>query len=256
MNLAYWNNHTKTFPQTTDGTNDYYVGIDGTNGFAISPFAGISTMTFSILINFPSTINSSTSGQRIVEIADSTRTNLFGIDIGNFTGGLTNEYIGVFTNISAANRASGVTTGGGSISAGWHMISVRVNSTAVVITIDGVDQTLTNNATGRPVTISTGYTANKMSLMATTAGGVPVGCEWRDALFLNTALSAAQMDDLYNFYTKDNNVPLEFSDRSAWKYYGSTSGRSQVIAFYSGKESGSDLLDNVNTARDLTKTNF
>jgi hypothetical protein len=250
-----WRPHNIVSTQTTDGTNDYYVGIDGTNGFSITPFAGVSNMTFSILVNFPSTINAASSGRRIVEISDATRTNLFGIDVGNFTGGLTNEYIGVFTNISGVNRASGVTDGG-SITSGWHMISVRVNSSAVVITVDGVNKTITDNATGRPLTISTGYTATRLALMATTAGGVPTGCTWREAVFLASGFTSTQMDDMHHYYTDDVNTPLVNSNKSLWKYFGSPTSRSLILAFYSGNESGSDLLDRVNTARDLTKTNF
>lgn len=255
MQLSYWNTKNRVYTQTTDGTNDYYVGINGTNGFSITPFSSIDTMTFSILINFTSTVNSSTSGARILEISDSTRTNLFGIDIGNFTGGITNEYLGVFTLIGGITRASGVADGG-SISAGWHHIGVRVNPSSVVIAVDGVGKTLTNNVGGRPLTITTGYTANRISLMATTAGGVPLGCTWREALCMSGSLDATQMDDLLNFYTRDKNVPLGFSDRSVWRYLGTPTGRAMILALYKGNESGSDLLDAVDTARDLTKTNF
>jgi hypothetical protein len=253
--VQFWRHHNIVYTQTTDGTNDYYVGIDGTNGFSITPFQGVSNMTFNVLINFPSIINAASSVKRIVEISDAARTNIFGIDLGNFTGGLTNEYIGVFTSIGGVVRASGVTDGG-SISAGWHMISVRVNPSAVVITIDGVNKTITDNGTGRPVTISTGYTATRLALMGTTAGGVPFGCTWREAVFMNSGFTSAQMADMYNYYTDDVNTAIVESNRSLWKYFGAPGSRSQILGFYQGNESGSDLLDRVNTARDLTKTNF
>lgn len=256
MVLQSWAAGSKIFNQTTDGVNDYYLGIDGTGGFSITPFSNINEMTFNILVNFPSTINSASTGTRLLEIANSTRTSLFGIDVGNFTGGLTNEYLGVFTNIASVVRASGVADGG-SITAGWHMISVSVNTLAVVISVDGVNKTITNNATGRPITITGGYTANRIGLMATAAGGVPTGCTWREAALLNNALPIANMTDLYNYYTKDGNIALGISDRTARKYYGAVLGYGSFLALYKGNESGSVIVDTRTPGvRDLVKTNF
>lgn len=241
--------------QTTDGTNDYYVGINGTNGFVITPFQGHTSFTFSILINFGSVIDSATTVKRILEIANSARTAIYGNDLGAFTSTLTSEYIGLFTLISGVTRARGVTSAT-SIAAGWHHIVLAVSGVAPKIIIDGVEITSTNGTGGAPVNATAGFTANQVSLMGTTAGGAPFGCTWREAALLNTAFVQANALDLYQYYTRNGNVSLANSRRSIWRYLGTTTGRSQIIELYKGNESGTDLLASKAAASDLTKTGF
>lgn len=255
MNPVLWNTVNRVYTQTTDGTNDYYVGIDGTNGFAIAPFQGISTMTFHALINFPSTINSASTATRVLEISDTSRTNIYGIDIGAYTGALTNEYIGTFTNLAGAVRSTGCTDGG-SITAGWHTVMVKVSAGTVVIAIDGVGKTLTNSAGGAPLTISSGYTATRLGLMAGTNGVIPTGCTFRDVALLSSSLTAANALDLYKYYTKDGNITLAESDRSIWKYMAGSSSYASILGLWQGNESGTNLLGKKSSARNLTKTNF
>lgn len=244
------------YTQTTDGTNDYYVGIDGTNSFSITPFAGLADITFNILINFPSQVDSTDAQARLLEIANSARTSLFGVDVGAYSGLLTNEYIGLFTNIAGAVKTSGVVTAT-SISAGWHMITVSMAATAIVLCVDGVLRSVTAGSTGAPVNITSGFTANRLSLMATTAGGVPYGCTWREAMLLNTGWAEANALIMYNYYTRDGNVPLGNSNRSAWRYMVTPAARAQILELWKGNESGTDLLPSKNASSGkLTKTNF
>jgi hypothetical protein len=244
------------YVQATNGTDEYYVGIDGTNGFSITPFASHTNFTFNVLVNFPSVITSATAVGRMLEIANSGRTSLYGNDIGGFTGTLTNEYIGLFTLISGITRSSGVTSAS-SIPAGWHMITISVSATVVRYCIDGVEVAMTDGGAGRPQNATNGFTVNKMSLMGTTAGGAYVPTTgWREACLLNTIWSEANALMVYRYYTRNGGVTLANSDRSIWKYLSSSSGRAQIIALYKGNESAGDLLDSKTTASDLTKTGF
>src|SRR5688572_32322436 len=229
------------YTQTTDGTNDYYLGTDGTNSFAISPFAGLADVTFNILINFPSQIDSTDAQARLLEIANSARTSLFGVDIGAYSGLLTGEYIGIFTNLAGAVKTSGVVTAT-SISAGWHMITVSMGAAAISLCVDGVLRTVTAGSTGPPVNVTSGFTANKMSLMASTAGSVPYGCTWREAMLLNVGWNEATALLLYNYYTRGGNVPLGNSNRSAWRFLITPTSRALIIELWKGNESGTDLL--------------
>lgn len=253
------NTHTSYQPyyytQTTDGVNDYNVGINGTNGFVITPFQGRIIMSFNILINFPSTVNSSTTQQRIIEISNSARTSLFFLDIGSSSGSLTNEFIAFGTNHGGVIRIVGV-VGAGSISAGWHMLTVSVSSITTFLAIDGVSQSLTSGGSGAPVSVSSGFTANQVSIMGSTSGSVPLGCTWRDAVFISETLDSDDAGFIYGFYTRDGNVSLANSDRSFWRHYVSAIVRPNIIAFYSAQANGTDLLDKVSSASDLTKTNF
>jgi hypothetical protein len=243
------------YTQTTDGVNDYYVGIDGTNGFSITPFQGHTNFTFNILINVPTQINSATAVARFLEIANSARTSLFGNDFGNSTGTLTNEYVTIFTNLASIVRASGVTSAT-SIPAGWHMFTLVVSAAVARYMIDGIEVALTDGSGGRPQGATVGFTANKIALMGTTAGGAYYGCTWREALLLSTVWAEANALAAYKYYTRNGNVTLAYSKKTMWKYLGSTSGRAQIIALYKGDESGSDLLESKTTASDLTKTGF
>lgn len=255
MNVSYWNIHRNKFVQTTDGTNDFYLGDDGVNGFSITPFTGRASMCFNIIINLPSTINSSSASSRLFEISNTARTSLYSFDIGAYTGSLTGEFIGAFRSLAGATRVTGCTTGGGSIAAGWHMLTVRQGATAQIL-VDGVALAMTNGASGAITDATFSFTPTRAALMAATSGVVPTGCDWREALFLNSSFSDAGILALYNYYTSNGAVPLGNSNKSAVKFFGTTSGRAQVIALYRGQESGTDLLDYIATASDLTKTNF
>lgn len=246
----------RIFPQATDGVNDYNLGTDGTNSFTISTFASITDVTINVLINFPSTVNSTTTGQRIFEIANTARTSLFGIDIGGFTTSVTDEYIGFFTNIAGTLRVAAVNTAAGSISAGWHMITITRNSN---IYIDGVSQTTTfGTSTGPPAVFTNGYTINRLSIMASTSGSVPTAATWREFTILAGNLGSTNVADLYSYYTRQGNVTLANSKETLWKYYGASTGyNTTMLAQWQGKESGTDLLEQKNpTTKKLTKTNF
>jgi hypothetical protein len=243
------------YSQTTDGTNDYYSGINGTNGFSITPFAGLTGLTFSIILTLPAPISSVSSQRRIFEVADSTRTNLLAIDLGAFSGTLTNEYIG-------ASLVTGTTKSGGrlsaveTISAGTHLIMVSVGDAFMVISIDGVELADTANAFGLPATATSTFTANRVGLMASASGSVPTGATWREAMVINEAWPFANHEELYKFYTRDGNVSMANTDRTAWRFLVTPTSRAKIAALWKGNESGTDLLDSVTTATDLTKTNF
>lgn len=244
------------YSQTTDGTNDYYSGINGTNGFSITPFANLSGLTFSIIITLPAQIDSTSTQKRLFEVADSTRTNLLAIDLGAFSGTLTNEYIG-------ASLVTGTTKSGGrlsaveSISAGTHLVMVSVGGGSnVIISIDGSERNATANAFGVPATATSTFTANRVGLMASASGSVPTGATWREAMVINESWPIANHLGLYNYYTRNGNVPIANSDRSAWRYLVTPTSRAKIAALWKGDESGTDLLDSVTTGSDLTKTNF
>lgn len=245
------------YTQTTDGVNDYYSGIDGTNGFSIAAFAGKTGMTFSILIDLPTQIDSTSAQRRLLEIADASRTNLMADDLGAFSGLLTNEYIGSAL-VTGTTKVFGRTSAVETISAGWHHIVLATGDSGVTVTcIDGVQLNGSVGAFGAPLTATSTFTANKIGLMASSAGGVPTACTWREALLVNIAWPIANMQKLYNFYTRDGNVSIEKSDRSAWRFLGTPISRPEIAGLWKGDESGTDLLESVNnSARRLVKTNF
>lgn len=242
--------------QTTDGTNDYYSGINGTNSFSITPFAGLTGMTFSILINFPVQIDSTVSQRRLFEVADSTRTNLLAFDVGAFSGALTDEYIGV-SLVTGTTKSSARCNAAESIAVGWNHIAISVGSAVnPTIAINGVSFTVTNNAFGAPQTATSTFTANKVGLMASSSGSVPTAATWREALVINQYSSIGAIQGLYNYYTRNGNVPLANSKRSAWRYLVTPSSRATIAGFWRGNESGTNLLDMTASTGNLTKTNF
>jgi hypothetical protein len=249
--------HSYKYTQTTDGTDDYYVGIDGVNSFSITTFQGLNLGAMNALINFPSTVDSSTAVARILEWSNSTRTHQFAWCIGNFTTVLTNDYYGCFYNYNSGVtlHAKGITSAG-SITAGWHMVSIVVEASLARLLIDGVAIAGATGPQGDVDQVTFGFTPDRMALMATTAGTVPLGCTWRDLAVFNIAPSDADMLKLYNYYTHDGNVSLANSRRTLARYLIYWSG-SSIVELYKGNESGTDLLGSINsTAHKLTKTNF
>lgn len=240
--------------QTTDGVNDYYLGTDGTNSFSITPFAARVDMTFNVLINFTATVDSSTVVARMLEVANSARTSIYGNDLGAFTNQLTNEHMGLFTSLAGTVRSAGVVTG--SITAGWHMITISIASAVITMCVDGIIRAKTDGSFGPPVNATSGFTANKLSLMGTTVGSAVFGCTWREAMILTVGWSAANALLLYNYYTRDGNVSLAKSRRSAWRYMVTPTARGQIVALWKGNESGTNLLESKTSASNLTKTNF
>lgn len=249
--------HSYKYEQTTDGVDDYYLGIDGTNSFSITTFQGLNLGSMNALINFTSTVDSTTAVARILEWSNATRTHQFAWCIGNFTTVLTGDYYGCFYNHNSGVtlRAKGITSAG-SISAGWHMVSIVVEANLARLLIDGVAIAGTAGPQGDVNEISFTFTPDRMALMATTAGTVPLGCTWRELAVFNTAPSDANLLKLYNYYTHDGNVSLANSRRSISRFLFFSSS-SEIIELYKGNESGTDLIPSINpTAHKLTKTNF
>lgn len=249
--------HSYRYDQTTDGVNDYYLGIDGTNSFSITTFQALNLGALNILINFTSTVDSATAVARILEWSNATRTHQFAWCIGNFTTVLTNDYYGCFYNYNSGVtlHAKGITSAG-SISAGWHMCSIVVEASLARLLIDGVAIAGATGPQGDVDQMTFGFTPDRMALMATTAGTVPLGCTWRECTIFNTAPTDANLLKLYNYYTHDGNVSLANSRRSISRFLFFSSS-SEIVELYKGNESGTDLLGTISpTTHKLTKTNF
>jgi hypothetical protein len=239
------------YTHTTDGTNDYYLGIDGTNGFSITEFQGRAEGTFHILINVPATINSALAQKIVLEFSDAARTNLWNNDFGAFSGLTTLEYMGLVRVLAGATRALCLRDGG-SISTGWHLITFSTSAANSSVAIDGVVPTV-QAFNGNINTITSSFTATRLALMAATNGAAPYGCEWREAAFFIDAWTAQECLDLYNYYTKNGVVSLANTRRSI-VHFGPH--KQYLVDVYKGNVSGSDLLAHKNTAHDLTLTNF
>jgi hypothetical protein len=240
------------YTHTTDGVNDHYLGTDAVSGFAIADFAGKTNITVNILINFPALVNEFSAQKRLLEIANSARTGLWTGDIGAFTATLTNEYIGVASLVGGVSKGTGVKDGG-NISAGWHMVTFTTSATGSSVLIDGVKPTNTVGSTGDTTAVSTGFTANKFALMASAAGGVPYACEWRECSVYSDAWLTSEILALYKYYTRNGNVTLGNSKRSAARYFPKLS---TLIDLYKGNVSGSALKAHKSATHDLVLTGF
>lgn len=245
--------HVERYEHTCDGVNDYYSGINGTNGFVITAFQGVTNVVINVLMEFPSSIEAADAVTRLFEISNSGRTSLVGPSFGNATGLFADEYITSFSSIAGLIRGAGVTDGGGSISAGWHMITV-VNNTGVRIYVDGVPKaTYTAFPSGDGAVFTNGWTPDRLALFATTVGGVPQGASWREYAIIGTTFNDTDILNLYNFYTVQGNITVENSRRSITKFIKYVP---LLIEVWRGNVSGSDLLGTKNAAHDLTLTNF
>lgn len=245
--------HVERYEHTCDGVNDYYSGINGTNGFVITAFQGITNGIINVLMEFPSSIEAADAVTRLFEISNSARTSLTGPSFGAATGLVADEYLTTFTNIAGLIRGAGVTDGGGSVSAGWHMVTF-VHNTGVRVYIDGVPKaTYSAFPSGDGAVFSNGFTPDRLALFATTAGGVPQGASWREFAIIGTTFNDTDILNLYRFYTVQGNITLENSRRSITKFIKYVP---LLIEVWRANVSGSDLLALKNTAHDLTLVNF
>jgi hypothetical protein len=248
--MIFKHNQART-THTTDGTNDYYVGINGVNGFSITDFQGLSACTIHMLINFPAIVNSATAQKILLEASDDARTNLWAAQLGAFTGLTTLEYIGVSRLLAGNNRALTIRDGG-SISAGWHLVTFSSSAANTSVTIDGVTQSPTA-FNGTITNFTAGFTATRLAFMAATSGAAPYGAEWRELSIYSDAWLSSAITDLHNYYLMNGNLTLGTSRRSVLDFLPK---RPTLVEHYSGLVSGSTLKASLKSSHDLTLTNF
>jgi hypothetical protein len=242
-----------TYSHTPDGSNDYYLGTNGVSGFSITDFQGLTNITINILINFPLAISSATAQKIVIEIANSARTGLWIGNLGAFTSLLSNEYVGISSLVGGVAKASGANTVAETITAGWHMLTFATSGSTSSVSIDSSPPAIDIGGTGAVTTVSTGFTANKLSLMAATNGAAPYGCTWRELSIYSNAWLTADVQNLYRYYTKNQSISLANSKRSAARF---APYRSNLIDLYRANVVSTSLKAFKSSTHDLTLTNF
>lgn len=233
---------------TFNGTNQYAIGINGTNGFDFSAFANKSSLTFNCLITLGSLINTSTVGKAVFDISDSVRGHVLTLFLGIATAASALETI----TLGRTDPSPTTTFLTNTIPPGFLLLTVVVNSgSAAQLYINGVLQTGSSGTNTNVVAATQGLTVDRIAIGASALGTAFNDSSFREISFVGRSLTGAEVLNLANYYLSNLNRSLK-----DYALYNDAA----FIELYTGDRSGtgasSILLASKSSTRNLRLVNF
>lgn len=218
-NHRFVNQEELPFSFNIRSSTGWLYGVNGVDGFTATQYAGLTNFSYNAILKPYEDVSLNLRPTCIFSIGFTSLSLQFFVGLGNYDGGLTNEYLLVGKN---GSRRGVVSTTDSILAGTTFMITVTSSADSTTIYINGQPMAMTGSAI---VSGTNGITGNIMSLSgryqaSTNTYSNPFYGQQKEVSIWNKKLSNAEVSALYDDYNNAGGLAGTTYDLSAHTDYG------------------------------------